>query len=105
MRLFFVILVLLQCTLLAGLGFLPTDRIPYHDMLPQDKVLHLTGFLTLTFLTFFVWGLDRRLYNLLLTALPVGILAFGSEILQPVLSPVPSPLPLHSPFILFVPFC
>ncbi|KAF9913917.1 hypothetical protein BX616_009309 [Lobosporangium transversale] len=87
MRWFFVFLVLLQCLLLAGLGFLPTDLIPYHEILPQDKTLHFTGFLILTFLVFFIWDHPQSLYNILLTALPVSILAFGSEIFQPILSP------------------
>ncbi|KAG0308517.1 hypothetical protein BGZ98_007696, partial [Dissophora globulifera] len=87
MRYFFILLVLLQCALLAGLGFLPTDQIPYHDMLPQDKLLHFSGFFILTFLTFFIWDLPQRLHNILLTAIPTGVLAFGSEILQPLLSP------------------
>ncbi|KAI7825134.1 hypothetical protein BC939DRAFT_448835 [Gamsiella multidivaricata] len=87
MRLFFVFLVLLQCALLAGLGFLPTDLIPYHEILPQDKILHFSGFFILTFLTFFIWDRPRRFYNVLLTAIPIGALAFGSEILQPILSP------------------
>ncbi|KAG0053960.1 hypothetical protein BGZ83_000104 [Gryganskiella cystojenkinii] len=87
MRFFFVFLVLIQCLLLAGLGFLPTDQIPYHEILPQDKLLHFSGFFILTFLTYFIWDQPRRLHNVLLTALPVGCLAFGSEILQPILSP------------------
>ncbi|KAF9082778.1 hypothetical protein BGX29_006986 [Mortierella sp. GBA35] len=87
MRFLFVFLVLLQGLFLAALGFLPTDKIPYHEVLPQDKILHCTGFLILTFLTFFIWDRPRRLHNVLLTAIPVGVLAFGSEILQPVLSP------------------
>ncbi|GJJ75877.1 hypothetical protein EMPS_08235 [Entomortierella parvispora] len=87
MRYFFVLLVLLQCFLLAGLGFLPTDQIPYHEILPQDKLLHFSGFLILTFLTFFIWDRPRRIHNVLLTVIPIGFLAFGSEVLQPILSP------------------
>ncbi|KAF9164426.1 hypothetical protein BGX21_001187 [Mortierella sp. AD011] len=87
MRIFFIFLVLLQCALLAGLGFLPTDKIPYHENLPQDKILHFSGFFILTFLTFFIWDRPHRIHNILLTAIPLGILAFGSEILQPILSP------------------
>lgn len=88
MRVFFAFLVLLQGLFLAALGFLPTDKIPYHENLPQDKILHSSGFLILTFLTFFIWDRPHRLHNVLLTAVPVGVLAFASEILQPVLSPV-----------------
>ncbi|KAF9336509.1 hypothetical protein BG006_008428 [Podila minutissima] len=87
MRVFFIFLVLLQCALLASLGFLPTDAIPYHEVLPQDKILHFSGFLILTFLTFFIWDGPKRLHNLILTAIPIGGLAFASEILQPILSP------------------
>jgi len=87
MRFFFVVLVLLQCSLLAALGFLPTDQIPYHEVLPQDKLLHFSGFLTLSFLIFFIWDRPRRVHNVLLTAIPLGILSLGSEILQPILSP------------------
>ncbi|KAG9324250.1 hypothetical protein KVV02_002197 [Mortierella alpina] len=87
MRFFFVFLVLLQCSLLAALGFLPTDQIPYHEVLPQDKLLHFSGFLILSFLTFFIWERPRRIHNVLLTAIPLGILSFGSEVLQPILSP------------------
>ncbi|KAI8361068.1 hypothetical protein B0O80DRAFT_149132 [Mortierella sp. GBAus27b] len=87
MRIVFVLLVLLQCGLLAALGFLPTDKIPYHEMLPQDKILHFSGFLILTFLTFFVWDRPSWTHNILLTAVPLIVLAFGSEILQPILSP------------------
>lgn len=90
MRYFFVFLVLLQCFLLAGLGFLPADQIPYPEILPQDKLLHFSGFLILTFLTFFIWDRPRRIHNVLFTALPIGFLAFGSEVLQPILSPVRS---------------
>ncbi|KAI1307048.1 hypothetical protein EDD11_004570 [Mortierella claussenii] len=87
MRFFFVLLALLQCMLLAALGFIPTDQIPYHEILPQDKILHFIGFLILTFFTFFIWTQPHRKYNILLTAIPIGVLAFGSEILQPILSP------------------
>ncbi|KAF9182202.1 hypothetical protein BGZ50_005069 [Haplosporangium sp. Z 11] len=93
MRFFFVFLVLLQCALLAALGFLPTDQIPYHEILPQDKILHCFGFLILTFLTFFIWDRPHRIHNILLTAVPIGVLAFGSEILQPLLSPVKTLFP------------
>ncbi|KAF9109715.1 hypothetical protein BGX27_007290 [Mortierella sp. AM989] len=87
MRFFFIFLVLLQGLLLAALGFLPTDQIPYHENLPQDKILHFSGFFILTFLTFFIWERPRRIHNILLTVIPVGTLAFGSELLQPILSP------------------
>ncbi|KAG0068788.1 hypothetical protein BGZ89_004071 [Linnemannia elongata] len=87
MRFFFIFLVILQGLFLAALGFLPTDKIPYHENLPQDKILHSSGFLILTFLTFFVWDRPSRVHNVLLTVVPVGVLAFASEILQPVLSP------------------
>lgn len=88
MRFFFIFLVILQGLFLAALGFLPTDKIPYHENLPQDKILHSSGFLILTFLTFFIWDRPSRVHNVLLTVVPVGVLAFASEILQPVLSPV-----------------
>ncbi|KAI8601497.1 hypothetical protein EDD21DRAFT_374307 [Dissophora ornata] len=90
MRFFFIFLTLLQCALLAGLGFLPTDQIPYHEILPQDKILHFSGFFILTFLTFFIWARPRRISNIILTVIPIGALAFGSELLQPILSPTRS---------------